>query len=573
MRMWNSPIPEKRWKGFRSQNRGKEAFLNLSKFEEAVLSELQNSLEEHEISSLGRLLSRGKKPEIELFIRTHGPNPLFDPQGELEFNVGVAHADVIPIEIMPTSEALDAVVSGAVLHALFQAGDATRFNQGPFYSMNPLTVARSLMDGTAPSDDSDGTLDASCLEEVSSLVKQIELKVSAWPVPLQSLFSTWGLGPKQMVCLRAALRRVIHFQIETGHLGFAKAKERYKEAISNQKIIFFLSRRGDVAQMHDRYLRQSQNFFGFNPSHLITIEQELAQGVMASEEGQISLSSMEETRDASGHLYALLQACRAGDFTSYTDSGKPIKPMEIDAFSYALSQGAKYLNVVRINDMDRQTTEIINPRALSYALAAFDDGYKNVIETVANPLGQKGGTGTTFNNPDIHVLTETHENSFPLLSRAFEEAMKDYLERTGGRPPAYNAMRQWSDLAETRRVVREFGGRIVFVPREKKIGDKTIFYLGVDMPMGDLSLLYEEYKSRMFQFSFEAHKELCIHDMKQKNHLSIGLRTILKQLNDPHVLAAAKEIISGEIQPFTSISELSPYGAPCPEFEKFETVK
>ena len=67
--------------------------------------------------------------------------------------------------------------------------------------------------------------------------------------------------------------------------------------------------------------------------------------------------------DAAGHLYALMQASRPGDFTTYTESGRPIKPMEIDAFSYFVTRGAKVLSVIRINDMDRHSTEIINAKA------------------------------------------------------------------------------------------------------------------------------------------------------------------------------------------------------------------
>jgi hypothetical protein len=218
--------------------------------------------------------------------------------------------------------------------------------------------------------------------------------------------------------------------------------------------------------------------------------------------------------------------------------------------------------------MDRHSTEIVNAKALSYALKLFEQGYVNAIETVANPTGQKGGTGTTFGTDDIHVLTETHENSFPALSRAFEAAMKKYLEKHEGRPPAYNAMRQWADLPATRQALKTFGGRIVFVPRQKTIEDKEISYLGVDMPMGDLSLLYTDYKSRMFQFADPRGKELLIHDMKQKENLTIALRTVLRQLRDPHIAAVAREISSKAIVPFTPVSgDEILYGAPAPEFD------
>src|SRR5581483_5169470 len=85
--MWNSPIPERRWLGFRRRHRGADAFASLEKFEQAQLSELEEALSEHEAAALGRLLELGKKQEAELFVRTHGPNPLFDPQKDLDVPV------------------------------------------------------------------------------------------------------------------------------------------------------------------------------------------------------------------------------------------------------------------------------------------------------------------------------------------------------------------------------------------------------------------------------------------------------------------------------------------------------
>jgi hypothetical protein len=198
----------------------------------------------------------------------------------------------------------------------------------------------------------------------------------------------------------------------------------------------------------------------------------------------------------------------------------------------------------------------------------FDQGYMNVIETVANPKGQKGGTGITFGDPDIHMLTETHENSFPALSRAFETAMQAYLRENNGNHPAYNAMRQWSVLEATRIVLRKFGGRIVFVPRRKIIGDTLISYLGVDMPMGDLSLLCSDFKSRMFQFKGPSGGELLIHDMKQKENLPVALRTLHRQLKDPHIIDAALEMASKKSIPFRPNKvPVGIYGAPAPEFD------
>src|SRR5712671_6864317 len=95
--MWNSPIPERRWTGFRRVHRGAAAFQSLSQFEQSQVSELQEGLADHEASALGRLLERCRKQEVEVFIRTHGPNPIFDPQNELEVPVGVARADIVAI--------------------------------------------------------------------------------------------------------------------------------------------------------------------------------------------------------------------------------------------------------------------------------------------------------------------------------------------------------------------------------------------------------------------------------------------------------------------------------------------
>ena len=144
--------------------------------------------------------------------------------------------------------------------------------------------------------------------------------------------------------------------------------------------------------------------------------------------------------------------------------------------------------------------------------------------------------------------TETHENSFPVLARAYEKSVQLYVADNQGRHPAYNAMRQWAQLPLTREMLRTFGARIVFVPRQKNVEDKTVSYIGVDMPMGDLTLLYKNYPSRMFQFVGPAGRELLIHDMKKKENLSLALRSILSRNGrSAHVLMAVREILDGTL--------------------------
>jgi hypothetical protein len=129
-------------------------------------------------------------------------------------------------------------------------------------------------------------------------------------------------------------------------------------------------------------------------------------------------------------------------------------------------------------------------------------------------------------------------------------------------------MRQWADLEATRRVLNDFGGRIVYVPRCKQINGESVWYLGVDMPMGDLSLLSEVYKSRMFLFADSSGRVLLIHDMKKPEQLSIYFQTLLRQLEDPFIVAATEELVNGKLVPFSKTSPSEPiYGAPTPEFE------
>jgi len=561
--MWNSPIPEPRWQGFRRVLRGAPAFTSLDNFEKSQVSELQEALADHESTALGRLLKEGKKAEAELFVRTHGPNPIFNPQEPLDVAVGVARADVVNLATPASPEANAKILNGEVVHVLFQAGEASRFQAGPLYALSPVAVAKTLL-AAPPSPDDEI---AACRDILAADVARIEAVRKDLPRDVSALIVDGELGPKQPLLIRAAIRRVVQREVDAGRIKAKTAVDSYRQAIANQKILFFVSRRGNVAASHDAAL-QKFSFYGFNPGNLATIEQELVRGLLVDGDGVVSLFDNAEAADAGGHLYALVQASRDGDFTTYTESGKPIKPMEMDAFSYFINRGARVMNVVRINDMDRHTTEIVNAKALSYALARFAEGYVNVIETVANPDGQKGGTGTTFGDPETHMLTETHENSFPALSRAFEAARQEFLQKSGGRHPSYNAMRQWADLGATRRVIREYGARIVFVPRQKNVGGEDVCYLGADMPMGDLSLLMGPYRSRMFQFAGTDGKELLIHDMKKKDNLPIATRTVLRQLEDPHVVAAAEELLHGDLVAFEP-AERRPflYGAPTPEFE------
>lgn len=544
---WHSPVPQKRWEGARRHLRGPEAFLSKENFEKAQLDELESALAEHELKTLGRLLTRGNKLELEVFLRTHGVNPIFNPKDEIDVPVGVAKADVVDLREDPRPEAHRVILNGDIVHVLFQAGEATRFKKGPFYRLNPLTVAKE--------------------QGLTAELKAVERAASRLPSDISRFLLETDLGPKQNFMILAALRRVVQTEVNTGRLSAKEAHDRYREAVRRQKIMIFVSPREMVGDIHYHAIREKYQFFGFDPGNIVTIEQELCHGLRVDEEGNVSLIDADWGLDAAGHLYALLQAARPGDFTTYTDSGRPIKPMEVDALAYLLGKGGKYLSIIRINDMDRHTTEIINPKSFSYALQKFSEGYVNVIEGVSNPQGQKGGTGTTFGDPDLHVLTETHENSFPALSRPFEAAMKTYLETNAGRHPAYNAMRQWSDLLVTRTVLREIGGRIVFVPRQSTVDDQEVFYVGVDMPMGDLSLLYKRYPSRMFQFSGPNGRELLIHDMKTVDHLTVALRTLVRQCSDPSITDTIKEMISGKPVPFTK-SSIDPeiYGAPTPEF-------
>ncbi len=560
--MWNSPIPEIRWTGVRREHRGTDAFKSSANFERAQVSELQYALSNHDAETLGRLFHRNKKSEIELFIKTHGPNPIFDPLKDLDVVVGIPRADVVSLEKPASREANEAILNGDVVHILFQAGEASRFQAGPLFALNPLRVARDLAEGRIQEEGIDA---ARAL--VSSDLEKIERAKSDLSPAAAALITDNTLGPKQPLMIRAAIRRVIQDEIAAGRLTASTASAVYASALSAQKILFFVSRRGGVSEMHDEALRTKFKFYGFDPRNLVTIEQELVRGVVADESGQISLLDDASAADAAGHLYALIQAARDGDFTTYSESGRPQHP-EVDALSYLSGRGGKILSIIRINDMDRHSTEIVNARALTYALEIFARGFVNAIESVANTEGQKGGTGTTFGDPETHVLTETHENSFPSLSRAFETARAAYLAGSGGHHPPYNAMRQWAALLPTRSALRDYGARIVFVPRQKVVGGQEISYLGADMPMGDLSLLSGNYRSRMFQFAGPGGKELLIHDMKKKENLPLATRTVLRQLEDAHVRAAAEELAMGSPVPFQVPGPVSGvWGAPAPELE------
>jgi hypothetical protein len=552
---WNSPIPEERWRGRRRRKPGVEAFASLAAFEEAAQSELEEAYNEQELKALSRLLDRSQKVELDLFTRTHGANPIFDPLAELDIPVGVAKADVVSLDNLPSAEANQAILDGHVLHTLFQAGEASRFAEGPLYRLSPVEVARRWKE----------SLDTEAkyfLDTLDQTGHDLDPAVRAWILETP-------LGPKQPVLIRAAIRRVVQDEIDGGRLDPAEAPARYKEAIANQKLLFFVSQNSNVNTLHDQSLRERFSFFGFSPENLITIEQEVARGLKVDGDGRVTFVDEPYGHDAAGHLYALIQAARPTGFTTYTPSGRAIKPMELDAFSYAISRGAKYMSIIRINDMDRHTTEIVNAKALSVALRLFGEGIGNVIETVANPDGQKGGTGITFGDPELHMLTETHENSFPVLARAYEKCIQAYLTENQGRHPAYNAMRQWVQLPLTREMLRTFGARIVFVPRQKNVEDKTVSYVGVDMPMGDLTLLHKKYPSRMFQFVGPAGRELLIHDMKKKENLSLALRAVVAQLEDPHVLEAVREILGHAPAPFKKGEHpRALYAAPSPEFQK-----
>ena len=88
---------------------------------------MEETFNEQELKALGRLLERGQKMELDVITRTHGANPIFDPQAELDVPVGVSKADVVSLDDLPSAEANQAILDGHVLHTLFQAGEASRF--------------------------------------------------------------------------------------------------------------------------------------------------------------------------------------------------------------------------------------------------------------------------------------------------------------------------------------------------------------------------------------------------------------------------------------------------------------
>jgi hypothetical protein len=549
--LWNSPVPEARWRGRRDRHKGAAAFASKNIFEEAQQSELQESLSLPERQTLHRLLQRGQKAELELFTRTHGANPLFDPNADLNLPVGLVKADPVILETPPSEEACRSILNGEVVHVFFQAGEASRFNQGPFYGFSPMEFAA----------DKDNA-------EWEGLLNSIHTASRSLPSDVAAFLTQGPLGPKQTFLIRAALRRVVQQEIQIGRITVEQAQPLYQQALSKQKLLFFVSQQNGVAAAHDQALRNQYRFFGFDPMNVVTIEQDIIRGLSVDERGDVELVDHELACDAAGHLYALLQAVRPGDFTVYSESGRPLKSQEVEALGYLAGRGGRYLNIIRINDMDRHTTEIINAKAFSYALAKFRQGVQNVIECVSNPSGQKGGTGLTFGDLPFHFLTETHESSFPTMSRAVEAAFQAYKQTNEGQHPAYNAMRQWADLQVTRRALIEAGGRLVFVPRQKEVDGGILSYIGVDMPMGDLSLLAHVYPSRMFQLVNHKGQELCIHDMKLQEHLSLALKAILFQVNDPHVLNAARESLLDETISFSSsLPDPRPYAALAPELE------
>src|SRR5688572_30632957 len=109
---WTSPVPERRWFGARVDFPGLQAFESFENFKRAQMSELYASLEDHERVTLARLLNRGQKVEIEVFIRGHGANPIFDPHQDLDLPVGVAEADVVSLSEPASVEAAASILQG-----------------------------------------------------------------------------------------------------------------------------------------------------------------------------------------------------------------------------------------------------------------------------------------------------------------------------------------------------------------------------------------------------------------------------------------------------------------------------
>lgn len=174
---------------------------------------------------LGWLLSCGNKAEIEIFVRGHGANPIFSPQEPLGFGVGVAKADIVNMSEPVSEEAAHAILNGDIVHLLFQAGEGSRFKQGPFYNINPMVAADVFKDEV----------------DTSAEIKKIEAAVKSLPANIAQFILEEAFGPKQAVLIRAALRRIIKNEIEAGRLTVDKAETRYEEALKAQKIIFLIS--------------------------------------------------------------------------------------------------------------------------------------------------------------------------------------------------------------------------------------------------------------------------------------------------------------------------------------------
>ena len=245
--------------------------------------------------------------------------------------VGVSKADgVVSLDDLPSVEVANQAIlmmDRFLAHVASKPAKRAGSRKVRLYRLSPVDVARRWKE----------SLDTEAkyfLETLDHAGHDLDPKVRAWILETP-------LGPKQPVLIRAALRRVVQDEIDTGRLDVTDATTRYKEAIANQKLLFFVSQNSDVNTLHDQALRERFSFFGFSPDNIVTIEQEVARGLTVNADGRVSFVDEPYGADAAGHLYALIQAARTTGFTTccYTPSGRAIKPMGLDAFSYVISRG------------------------------------------------------------------------------------------------------------------------------------------------------------------------------------------------------------------------------------------
>jgi|GEM_PF-6684645 len=274
------------------------------------------------------------------------------------------------------NQAENVLLEGKYVPQFIFAGKATRLNRGAMYSLDVWDIA--VEEGSIQEDE-------------------------------RSDFHL-GMGPRQLLAYRMKL------------MGLAKKHGvNAEEVLKRQYIVMNLNDEVESIAMDDLI---KNNFYGFDPSKMMFLNQPEFSGYRIDSKGQL-FQDEESPSLVYGHGDNAIQFAAEGEAYQISSQGQK----EYLEKSVLEIIGDRYIGTHRVNDLTKwDLNTVVDVEKLALSLKLQDDGHRIVADLVANPKKQKGGTASNVG------LIET-------LAVKGSKALTEFVAQEGKRGAPYNAFR------------------------------------------------------------------------------------------------------------------------------------